>query len=83
MVRGRFATAVIRRDSMVGETGEAASAIDADGTVRLRGALWQARLHTPGRVEAGTSVRVVAIDGVVLEVEPEPSAAGEARSQSS
>jgi membrane-bound serine protease (ClpP class) len=81
MVRGRFSTAVIRRDSMVGETGEAASAIDTEGTVRLRGALWRARAVRAERMEPGTAVRVVAIDGVVFEVEPPDAGRGEGRSQ--
>lgn len=82
MVRSRFSTAVIRRDPLVGDTGEAASAIEADGAVRLRGALWRARANRPGRLEPGTGVRVVAIDGVVLEVEPDGDDRDEGRSQS-
>lgn len=83
MVRARFSTATIGRESMIGESAEAATAIDPDGMVRLRGALWRARVNRATPIGVGEGVRVVAIDGLVLEVErvegdPEggPSGAG-------
>jgi membrane-bound serine protease (ClpP class) len=71
MVRARFSTATIGRESMVGEAGEAATAINPKGTVRLRGALWPARVKQRKSIKAGAGVRVVAIDGLVLEVAPD------------
>ena len=41
-----------------------------DGRVRVRGELWSARSSGPAR--AGETVRIAAIDGLTLEVEPEP-----------
>lgn len=71
MVRSRFSTSTIGRESMIGEAAEAATRIDPEGMVRLRGALWRARVNRATPIVAGEAVRVVAIDGLVLEVEAE------------
>lgn len=70
MVRTRFATPTIERDWMVGETATATTGIDPEGTVRVRGGLWPARVDGSDPIDAGESVRVVAVRGVTLEVEP-------------
>lgn len=70
MVRARFSTATIGRESMIGEPAEATTPIGPEGTVRVRGALWRARVNRATPIGAGQGVRVVAIDGLVLEVEP-------------
>ena len=72
MVRNRFSTATIGRESMIGEAAEATTLINPEGMVRLRGALWRARVNRATPIAAGDPVRVVAIDGLVLEVEPQP-----------
>jgi len=71
MIRTRFATPTIGREWMIGEMGEAAHDVDPEGRVLIRGALWQARTNRATPVLAGEPIRVVAIDGLVLEVEPE------------
>jgi membrane-bound serine protease (ClpP class) len=71
MVRARFSTATIGRESMIGETAEATTDLDPDGMVRLRGALWRARVNRATPIRPGEGVKVVAIDGLVLEVESE------------
>ncbi len=76
MVRARFSTPTIGRESMIGEAAEATTAIDPEGTVRVRGALWRARAKQVAPIEAGAGVRVVAIDGLVLEVAPDEPASG-------
>lgn len=76
MVRTRFATPTIGRDWLIGETGEAVTSVSPDGTVRVRGALWRAHTNRATPVDQGGEVRVVAIDGTILEIEP---AAGGAR----
>ncbi len=43
MVRTRFSTPTIGRGWMIGEEGEAVTAVDPDGVVRIRGAPWRAR----------------------------------------
>ena len=70
MVRTRFATPTIGRDRLVGETGSAVTGIDPDGTVTVDGASWSARLVDSAGIRSGDPVRVVGVDGVVLEVEP-------------
>jgi len=75
MVRTRFATPTIGREWMVGELGDAATAVEPEGTVRVRDALWRARANRATPIAAGDRIRVVAIDGLVLEVEPEEGGA--------
>lgn len=70
MVRTRFATPTIGREWMIGEQGEAVEAIDPDGVVAVGAGQWRARTNRATPVAAGQPVRVVAIDGVTLEVEP-------------
>jgi membrane-bound serine protease (ClpP class) len=69
-VRSRFSTPTIGRESMIGEVGEAVQAVTPDGVVRVRGALWPAHTSRQTPLEVGAPVRVVAIDGPVLAVEP-------------
>jgi len=78
MLRARFSTPTIGRESMVGRMGEADSGIDPDGTVRVDGALWRARTNRATPIVSGAPVRVVAIDGLLLEVEPETGGAKDA-----
>ncbi|MGI9022610.1 MAG: NfeD family protein [Acidimicrobiales bacterium] len=78
MLRARFSTPTIGRESMVGRMGQADSGIDPDGTVRVDGALWRARTNRATPIDSGAPVRVVAIDGLLLEVEPETGGAKDA-----
>jgi membrane-bound serine protease (ClpP class) len=78
-VRSRFSTPTIGRHSMVGELGDAVAAVDPDGVVRVRGALWPARTNRATPVAPGGRVRVVAVDGPRLEVEPEEGGARDHR----
>jgi membrane-bound serine protease (ClpP class) len=78
-VRSRFSTPTIGRESMVGELGEAAVDVAPEGTVRVREALWPARTNRATPIDAGDVVRVVAIEGTVLEVEPEDGGARDYR----
>jgi membrane-bound serine protease (ClpP class) len=71
MLRSRFGTPTIGRDSMIGSRGTALGALNPEGTVRVGGAEWRARTNRATPIEKGAPVRVVAIDGVLLEVEPE------------
>jgi membrane-bound serine protease (ClpP class) len=79
MVRTRFSTPTIGREWMVGEEGEAVAAVDPDGVVRIRGALWRARTNRATPLAAGDPVRVVEVDGLLLEVEPLEGAAKDYR----
>jgi membrane-bound serine protease (ClpP class) len=78
MVRSRFSTPTIGRESMIGAMGEARTAVDPEGTVALRGGLWRARTNRATPIGEGDSIRVIAIDGLLLEVEPEEGGAKDA-----
>jgi membrane-bound serine protease (ClpP class) len=56
-------------ESMIGSLGSVREALNPSGMVFTNGALWQAT-STGGPVEPGTQVRVVAVDGLRLRVEP-------------
>jgi membrane-bound serine protease (ClpP class) len=79
MVRTRFATPTIGREWMIGEVGEVVTAVDPDGVVTVGKAQWRARTNRATPVAAGEQVRVAAIDGVTLEVEPLEGAAQDYR----
>jgi membrane-bound serine protease (ClpP class) len=70
MVRTRFSTPTIGREWMVGEVGRARSAVSPDGVVLVRDAPWRAHTSRVTPIAEGDAVRVVSIDGLVLEVEP-------------
>jgi membrane-bound serine protease (ClpP class) len=79
MVRTRFATPTIGREWLLGEVGEVVVAADPDGVVKVGDGTWRARTNRATPVAAGAPVRVVAIDGVTLEVEPLEGAARDHR----
>jgi len=78
MLRSRFSTATIGRESMIGEMGQAATGIAPEGMVTLQGGQWRARTNRATPISSGDRVRVVAIDGLLLEVEPEEGGAKDA-----
>jgi membrane-bound serine protease (ClpP class) len=80
MVRTRFSTPTIGREWMVGEQGEARTTVAPEGTVVVRGAPWRARTNRATPIAAGDTIRVAAIEGLVLEVEPLEGAARDHRS---
>jgi membrane protein implicated in regulation of membrane protease activity len=53
-------------EAMIGERAE----VIGPGRVRLRGEIWNAR----GATEGADTVKVTAVDGLTLEVEPDPGA---------
>jgi membrane-bound serine protease (ClpP class) len=55
---------------LVGLTGEARQAIDPEGAVFVKGALWKARSED-GPIPKGSRVRVRGVDGLILRVERE------------
>ena len=75
LIRTRYSTTTIGREWMVGDLGTAVSDVDPDGVVEVLGGRWRARTnrHTP--IKAGEPARVVSIEGVLLEVEPESGGA--------
>jgi membrane-bound serine protease (ClpP class) len=82
MVRSRFSTPTIGREELIGEMGVAEVGVDPDGVVRVKDALWRARTNRATPIAAGDAVRVVAVEGVLLEVEPESGGARDYRKRS-
>jgi membrane-bound serine protease (ClpP class) len=82
MVRSRFSTPTIGREELIGEMGVAEVGVDPDGVVRVRDALWRARTNRATPIAAGDAVRVVAVEGLLLEVEPESGGARDYRKRS-
>ena len=82
MVRTRFATPTIGREWMIGEMGRAVTPISPDGVVQVRDALWRASTNRATPIDELDRVRVVGIDGLVLEVEPESGGARDYRDRS-
>lgn len=83
MVRTRFATPTIGRDWMIGSVGLAVEAIAPDGVAQVGEGRWRARTNRATPIAAGDELRVIAIDGVTLEVEPLEGAARDHRERRS
>ncbi|GAB4545385.1 MAG: hypothetical protein Fur002_19420 [Anaerolineales bacterium] len=56
-------------DALIGQTGEARSDIDKDGSIQVGGELWSARCEH--KISKGSAVRVLRRDGFILIVEKE------------
>jgi membrane-bound serine protease (ClpP class) len=82
MVRTRFSTPTIGRKWMIGEMGTALTGVDPEGTVQVRDVAWRAITNRATPVEKGQPVRVVGIDRLILEIEPEEGAARDYRERS-
>ena len=82
MVRTRFSTPTIGREWMVGELGRAVTSVSPDGVVQIRDALWRASTNRATPIDELDRVRVIGIDGLVLEVEPEEGGARDYRDRS-
>ena len=67
-VRAHRAKAMTGRSGMIGEVGEAMTALDPAGKVFVHGEYWDA--DAPVAVLPGSRVRVVAVEGLRLRVEP-------------
>jgi membrane-bound serine protease (ClpP class) len=67
-IRARRNKVATGSEGMIGETGTAFTALAPEGKVFVHGEYWNAVSPVP--VAAGASIRVKAIDGLVLTVEP-------------
>jgi membrane-bound serine protease (ClpP class) len=79
MTRTRFATPTVGREWMIGAEGRAVTTVDPEGTVQVGDGQWHARTNRATPLAAGAQLRVAAIDGVTLEVEPLEGAARDYR----
>lgn len=59
-------------EELIGSIGEVREPLEPTGQVFIQGALWRARTTGEGVIGLGTRVRVKAVDGLTLEVEPVP-----------
>jgi membrane protein implicated in regulation of membrane protease activity len=64
-------------ETLVGATGEVTARLAPSGQIRVLGELWAAR--SSSELPRGSRVRVVAVDGLALEVEAVDEAATNAR----
>ncbi len=67
-VKARRRPVVSGREEMVGSLGQVADWGEGRGRVRVHGEIWQADAATP--LEPGAAVRVTALDGLTVRVEP-------------
>lgn len=79
MTRTRFSTPTVGREWMIGAEGVAVEAVDPDGVIMVGEARWKARTNRATPIAEGELLRVAAIDGVILEVEPLEGAAKDYR----
>lgn len=79
VTRSRFSTPTIGREWMIGQLASAEGTIDPEGTVRLDDALWRARTNRATPIAAGARARIIGIEGIILEVEPEEGGARDYR----
>ena len=71
-LRARRRPVVSGREALIGATGAVTAVEGANLWVQLRGESWQARLAAPSALPVpGASVRVVAVDGLTLVIEPD------------
>ena len=79
MVRTRFSTPTIGRGWMIGTMGIAMTELAPEGMVHINDAPWKAVTNRATPLVEGDRVRVVGIDRLVLEVEPEDGGAKDYR----
>lgn len=79
MIRSRFGTPTIGREWMIGAIARAADDIAKEGVVIVGGAPWKARVNRTTPIRKDDPVRVVAIEGLYLEIEPEEGGARDYR----
>jgi membrane-bound serine protease (ClpP class) len=70
VVKARRRPVVSGREGLVGREGLAPTAFTGTGSIRVDGEIWRARAAVP--VAAGQKVRIMAIDGLTMVVEPVP-----------
>ena len=68
LLRSRRRPVVTGGEALIGAAGEALSWQGGEGRVRVKGEIWRARADAP--LSAGTPVKVVSRDGLVLRVTP-------------
>lgn len=70
VVRARFSTQTIGRESLVGRHGVAETSFDPEGIVNIDGARWRARSTRAAGLGPGDAVEIYEVKGILLEVGP-------------
>lgn len=70
VVRARFSTQTIGRESLVGRHGVAETTFDPEGIVNIDGARWRARSTRAAGLGPGDAVEIYEVKGILLEVGP-------------
>ena len=71
VVQAQKRPAVTGREGLIGQLARARTALDPEGTVFVKGELWQATAMD-GPVDAGERVKIVAVQGFHLQVQKAP-----------
>lgn len=66
-------------EELIGAPAEVRSPLNPEGQVWIEGALWAARLDGGGAARTGDRVKVKAVEGLTLVVQPEPRSAEPAK----
>jgi membrane-bound serine protease (ClpP class) len=72
-VQSRRRPVVSGREELAGESGEVLADFTGEGWARVHGETWRVRSVVP--LTQGQRVRVTGIDGLTLDVEPQPNEA--------
>ncbi len=70
VVRGRFATPTVGRESMLGRRAVVVDELEPIGVVIVDGVRWRAAVDRGVVVQPGAAVEIVGITGLLLDVEP-------------
>jgi len=79
MTRARFSTPTVGREGLIGTLATVEVDVAPDGVVLIAGSRWRARTNRATPIAAGAHARIVAVEGLVLEVEPEEGGARDYR----
>jgi membrane-bound serine protease (ClpP class) len=72
LARSQRRAVITGEEEMIGSIGQVIDWATGEGRVRVRGEIWQAR--GPAGLAPGRKIRITAIHGLTLDVEPAPSA---------
>jgi len=75
LIRTRYGTSTLGREWMIGQMAVAFTDLTPEGIVMFKDAQWRARVNRLTPINEGDPARIVALEGLVLEVEPEEGGA--------
>ncbi len=75
LIRTRYGTSTLGREWMIGQMASASTDLTPEGIVVFEQAQWRARVNRLTPIKEGELARIVGLEGLVLEVEPEEGGA--------